>query len=137
MFRPPFASLCSVRNSLPLPLLDHSLVYPSFLNLFFVSFIHRFVEIMAPVFSRDAWRCVWYMIQVCSEFCYFSFLTSKSLNCTIFLVTVCIFLPSFAYCRMTWYMVGVSTWPSKGVLRSVMQYPLKNSRSILDSLPLL
>ncbi|KAL9266698.1 hypothetical protein AKJ16_DCAP07366 [Drosera capensis] len=22
-----------------------------------------FVEIMAPVFSRDAWRCVWYMIQ--------------------------------------------------------------------------
>lgn len=24
----------------------------------------RFVEIMAPVFSRDAWRCVWHMIQV-------------------------------------------------------------------------
>lgn len=24
----------------------------------------RFVEIMAPVFSRNAWRCVWYMIQV-------------------------------------------------------------------------
>ncbi|PPD86846.1 hypothetical protein GOBAR_DD16243 [Gossypium barbadense] len=23
-----------------------------------------FVEIMAPVFSREAWRCVWYMIQV-------------------------------------------------------------------------
>ncbi|KAG8053813.1 hypothetical protein GUJ93_ZPchr0001g30427 [Zizania palustris] len=23
-----------------------------------------FVEIMAPVFSRDAWRCVWHMIQV-------------------------------------------------------------------------
>uniref|UniRef100_A0A2P2L4M7 Uncharacterized protein LOC103321836 isoform X2 n=1 Tax=Rhizophora mucronata TaxID=61149 RepID=A0A2P2L4M7_RHIMU len=23
----------------------------------------RFVEIMAPVFSRDAWRCVWHMIQ--------------------------------------------------------------------------
>ncbi|CAK8577896.1 unnamed protein product [Lathyrus sativus] len=22
-----------------------------------------FVEIMAPVFSRDAWRCVWHMIQ--------------------------------------------------------------------------
>lgn len=22
-----------------------------------------FIEIMAPVFSRDAWRCVWYMIQ--------------------------------------------------------------------------
>ncbi|KAG5535842.1 hypothetical protein RHGRI_023568 [Rhododendron griersonianum] len=26
--------------------------------------IHRFVEIMAPVFSRDAWHCVWRMIQV-------------------------------------------------------------------------
>ncbi|CAI0463664.1 unnamed protein product [Linum tenue] len=25
--------------------------------------VHNFVEIMAPVFSRDAWRCVWYMIQ--------------------------------------------------------------------------
>ncbi|EOY34394.1 T6D22.12 isoform 4 [Theobroma cacao] len=23
-----------------------------------------FVEIMAPVFSREAWRCVWYMIQI-------------------------------------------------------------------------
>uniref|UniRef100_M8AYV6 Uncharacterized protein n=1 Tax=Aegilops tauschii TaxID=37682 RepID=M8AYV6_AEGTA len=23
----------------------------------------RFVEVMAPVFSRDAWRCVWHMIQ--------------------------------------------------------------------------
>ena len=26
--------------------------------------IYSFVEIMAPVFSRDAWRCVWHMIQV-------------------------------------------------------------------------
>ncbi|MBA0669183.1 hypothetical protein Goklo_002029, partial [Gossypium klotzschianum] len=25
--------------------------------------VHNFVEIMAPVFSREAWRCVWYMIQ--------------------------------------------------------------------------
>ncbi|RLM60252.1 hypothetical protein C2845_PM14G11690 [Panicum miliaceum] len=25
--------------------------------------VHMFVEIMAPVFSRDAWRCVWHMIQ--------------------------------------------------------------------------
>ncbi|CAL5398617.1 unnamed protein product [Camellia sinensis] len=24
---------------------------------------HKFVEIMAPVFSRDAWRCVWHLIQ--------------------------------------------------------------------------
>ncbi|RRT82107.1 hypothetical protein B296_00001043 [Ensete ventricosum] len=26
--------------------------------------LNRFVEIMATVFSRDAWRCVWHMIQV-------------------------------------------------------------------------
>ncbi|RYR60954.1 hypothetical protein Ahy_A04g018041 [Arachis hypogaea] len=25
--------------------------------------VHRWVEIMAPVFSREAWRCVWYMVQ--------------------------------------------------------------------------
>ncbi|OAY69841.1 hypothetical protein ACMD2_07930 [Ananas comosus] len=25
--------------------------------------VHNFVEIMATVFSRDAWRCVWHMIQ--------------------------------------------------------------------------
>ncbi|KAG5119786.1 hypothetical protein JHK82_034206 [Glycine max] len=25
--------------------------------------VHIFVEIMAPVFSREAWRCVWHMIQ--------------------------------------------------------------------------
>ncbi|KAM0891112.1 hypothetical protein ACQ4PT_026618 [Festuca glaucescens] len=25
--------------------------------------MHKFVEVMAPVFSRDAWRCVWHMIQ--------------------------------------------------------------------------
>ncbi|KAI8551372.1 hypothetical protein RHMOL_Rhmol06G0180800 [Rhododendron molle] len=25
--------------------------------------VHKFVEIMAHVFSRDAWRCVWHMIQ--------------------------------------------------------------------------
>uniref|UniRef100_A0A175YS80 Uncharacterized protein n=1 Tax=Daucus carota subsp. sativus TaxID=79200 RepID=A0A175YS80_DAUCS len=25
--------------------------------------VHKFVEIMAPVFSREAWRCVWHMIQ--------------------------------------------------------------------------
>ncbi|KAI4384198.1 hypothetical protein MLD38_002383 [Melastoma candidum] len=26
----------------------------------------RFVEIMAPVFSKEAWRCVWHMLQVYS-----------------------------------------------------------------------
>ncbi|CAN1236115.1 hypothetical protein LINGRAPRIM_LOCUS1640 [Linum grandiflorum] len=25
--------------------------------------VHRWVEMMTPVFSRNAWRCVWYMIQ--------------------------------------------------------------------------
>ncbi|KAK6142228.1 hypothetical protein DH2020_022576 [Rehmannia glutinosa] len=25
--------------------------------------VHNFVEIMAPVFSREAWKCVWHMIQ--------------------------------------------------------------------------
>ncbi|XP_050384272.1 uncharacterized protein LOC126800891 isoform X2 [Argentina anserina] len=27
------------------------------------SVVHRWIELMAPVFSRAAWRCVWYMIQ--------------------------------------------------------------------------
>ena len=39
-------------------LLSKSLVTTS------TSAVCRFVEIMAPVFSREAWRCVWYMIQV-------------------------------------------------------------------------
>lgn len=33
------------------------------------SFVNRFIEIMAPVFSRNAWRCVWHMIQVYSLIC--------------------------------------------------------------------
>ncbi|XP_020107309.1 uncharacterized protein LOC109723380 isoform X2 [Ananas comosus] len=32
--------------------------------------VHKFVEIMAPVFSRKAWRCVWHMIQVHSPLNY-------------------------------------------------------------------
>ncbi|KAF9607023.1 hypothetical protein IFM89_030765 [Coptis chinensis] len=32
-------------------------------TLYKCNIICRFVEIMATVFSRDAWRCVWYMIQ--------------------------------------------------------------------------
>lgn len=35
--------------------------------------MNRFVEIMAPVFSRDAWRCVWHMIQV-----YYTFIAVDS-----------------------------------------------------------
>jgi len=31
--------------------------------LSFARFLIRFIEIMAPVFSREAWRCVWHMIQ--------------------------------------------------------------------------
>jgi hypothetical protein len=33
------------------------------LSVFTFCFTCRFVEIMATVFSRDAWRCVWHMIQ--------------------------------------------------------------------------
>ncbi|KAM7267277.1 hypothetical protein ACFE04_009443 [Oxalis oulophora] len=33
------------------------------LSKFSLREMNSFVEIMAPVFSRDAWRCVWYMIQ--------------------------------------------------------------------------
>ncbi|KAF3338614.1 hypothetical protein FCM35_KLT17451 [Carex littledalei] len=29
----------------------------------------EFIEIMAPVFSKDAWRCVWHMIQI-EDRCY-------------------------------------------------------------------
>ncbi|KAK6163338.1 hypothetical protein DH2020_000202 [Rehmannia glutinosa] len=29
--------------------------------------VHNFVEIMAPVFSREAWKCVWHMIQPAHE----------------------------------------------------------------------
>ena len=29
-----------------------------------VTWLCRWVELMAPVFSRSAWRCSWYMIQV-------------------------------------------------------------------------
>ncbi|KAF3337452.1 hypothetical protein FCM35_KLT18039 [Carex littledalei] len=39
-------------------------VHNSFINFVLLSMItHRFIEIMAPVFSKDAWRCVWHMIQ--------------------------------------------------------------------------
>lgn len=39
----------------------------------------RFVEIMATVFSRDAWRCVWHMIQV-----YNSYLCLTNLFCLLY-----------------------------------------------------
>lgn len=42
-----------------------ALFYPITEIIFLLYLLYlRFVEIMAPVFSRDAWRCVWHMIQV-------------------------------------------------------------------------
>ncbi|TYJ98301.1 Storage protein [Cucumis melo var. makuwa] len=29
--------------------------------------VHKFVEIMAPVFSHAAWQCVWHLIQLAHE----------------------------------------------------------------------
>jgi hypothetical protein len=43
------------------------IVYLNFfvqISVFTFNLMCRFVEIMATVFSRDAWRCVWHMIQV-------------------------------------------------------------------------
>lgn len=31
-----------------------------------INLLGRWIEVMAPVFSKAAWRCVWYMIQVSS-----------------------------------------------------------------------
>jgi len=46
-----------------------------FLNIYS---IFSFVEIMATVFSRDAWRCVWHMIQVI-------LMASYSLGCFLYM----------------------------------------------------
>lgn len=43
-----------------------------------ILFANRFVEIMAPVFSREAWRCVWHMIQVLKIFHVFPFIATAS-----------------------------------------------------------
>lgn len=73
----------------------------------------RFVEIMAPVFSRDAWRCAWHMIQVrnhCANVVnyhllelFLSFLSFPP--CHVAAKSYCLSL----YCRMTWSMGGVLT----------------------------
>ncbi|KAG5522043.1 hypothetical protein RHGRI_034298 [Rhododendron griersonianum] len=55
--------------------------------------VHKFIEIMAPVFSRDAWRCVWHLIQ-----------------------SVCL-MHYDGHCRMTWSMDGAWTLPFKNALR--------------------
>lgn len=39
----------------------------NFLLIILAYLMLRFVEIMATVFSRNAWRCAWHMIQVCSS----------------------------------------------------------------------
>lgn len=38
-----------------------------------LSNVYRFVEMMAPVFSRESWRCAWHMIQVCDFMHKYSF----------------------------------------------------------------
>lgn len=42
----------------------------------------RFVEIMAPVFSRKAWRCIWYIIQVhnCDHWQFTSFTLIETMD---------------------------------------------------------
>lgn len=60
--------------------------------------LYRFVEIMATVFSRDAWRCAWHMIQVFSSL----FLLSLSLHSFI-----CNFERHYHQCRTTWFTDGV------------------------------
>jgi hypothetical protein len=60
----------------------------------------RFVEVMVPVFSRDAWRCVWHMMQV------------RTLV-SIFVITGLTFFTclneEWFGCRMTWSMHGFLT----------------------------
>lgn len=34
------------------------------LNIVIWDYLRRWVEMMAPAFSKAAWQCVWYMIQV-------------------------------------------------------------------------
>jgi hypothetical protein len=58
VYRSPSSTMCSVGNNL---LFDNFRLSKS---VFTSNLIRRFVEIMATVFSRDAWRCVWHMIQV-------------------------------------------------------------------------
>ena len=42
----------------------HTKIFLSFLTSWFTTMLLvRFIEIMAPVFSRDSWRCVWHMLQ--------------------------------------------------------------------------
>lgn len=67
---------------------------------------------MAPVFSRDAWRCVWHLIQVNK------FGAKKSSDCFSFYLDYIFIFLHMKTCRMTWYMDGVWTLPSKDVLRS-------------------
>lgn len=58
----------------------------------------RFVEIMATVFSRDAWRCVWHMIQVSSS----PLIHSIVISITRYKLNAIVYC-----CRMTWSMDGV------------------------------
>ncbi|KAK9061551.1 hypothetical protein SSX86_018733 [Deinandra increscens subsp. villosa] len=55
-----------------------------------------FVEIMAPVFSRSAWRCVWHMIQPSAKHSALQMLPS----------TVMLIFSFFVFYRMIWCMDG-------------------------------
>lgn len=76
---------------------------------------------MAPVFSRNAWRCTWHMIQVHSP-------------SVVFLSFLLLYhrYNNLNYCvnpRMTWSMVGVLTLHFKDVLRLVF-IPLYATQSL-------
>ena len=53
-----------------------------------IHLMYRFVEIMAPVFSKDAWRCVWHMIQVHLSYFHFWILQRPSFlrNCSMLIL---------------------------------------------------
>lgn len=73
------------------------LLFLKMLRVFFVDYfysifvLNRWVEMMAPVFSRAAWRCVWYMIQVTINY---------YIKCCPFL-----FFFSFTYCHYLCRMI--------------------------------
>lgn len=99
--------------------------------LFILSAI-RFVEIMAPVFSREAWRCVWHMIQV-------SIIKYPSIHCSQ-RKRICRrrgeedcypFGFLILYCRMTWSMGGVLILLLGDVWRLVVYFKMCGTNSLM------
>lgn len=105
--RPAFASLRRVRAAYYCSYHRHS--HTSLFTLFtsydfyFYFLIHRFVEIMATVFSRDAWRCAWHMIQACGPF------PSRTPFASDGLISPS--LTAACPCRMIWFTDGGLTLP--------------------------